>query len=167
MPARIPGTALAIGAVVVIAVAVAVALTVIDSPWTARAKRLDGQRAMHLQTISGALDCYWTLEKQRALPDSLDDLKARMEEETAARGLPAYCLPGRLSDPETGETYGYRPLEGPAYELCASFARASEGVGTYDMPRRSYAQRWAHPEGRHCFRLDAGTIDLPGVADGD
>mgnify|MGYP005752015947 FL=1 len=163
MAARIPGMAMAIGAVVVIAIAVAVALTLIDSPWTARAKRLDGQRAMHLQTISGALDCYWTLEKQQGLPDSLDDLKTRMERETEARGLPAYCLPGALTDPETGAPYGYTRLEEGAYELCATFARASEGVGTYDMPRRAYAQRWAHPEGRHCFRLEAETVELPGV----
>lgn len=164
MVTRTLGSGLAAGAIAVVVLAVASALMLIDSPWTARAKRLDGQRAFHLQSISSAINCYWTLEKRQGLPADLEALKTRMDAETATRGLPAYCLPGDLADPETGTPYGYAPLGGDTYELCATFSRPSEGVDTYDAPRGAYSQRWAHPEGRHCFRLEAATVDLPGVA---
>ena len=51
------------------------------------------------------------------------------------------------SDPDTGESYRYRTLGADEFELCATFARASE-----PQPG-SGVDVWQHPAGAHCFML--------------
>src|SRR5581483_11028563 len=51
-----------------------------------------------------------------------------------------------ISDPVTGNTYGYTPLTGATYRLCAVFAKPSPA----DVP-----PVWRHPHGNSCFTLNA------------
>ena len=51
-----------------------------------------------------------------------------------------------ITDPVTREPYGYEAGEGTAYELCATFARA-----TTEREFRRVRPFSRHEAGRHCF----------------
>lgn len=127
-----PGSALLVLVTAVVVATVAAGMWLMGSPGEQRVLRLDERRIGDLQSIALEIDTYF--RKHRALPASL-------------QALPA--APGLVSvpkDPVGGEPYGYRPLEGRSYELCAVFDRAS---------RESLGNPWAHPSGPYCFELDA------------
>jgi len=131
-----------VGLVVAVAVGAAVAagLVMMGSPSEARSRRLDARRVADLAQIARNVDVFWSRRAQ--LPSSLDELNTEL-------GL-------RLSpsDPETGAPYGFRPLDGNRYELCATFAGPSEGE-----PLRQAERFWVHGRGLVCFEVSAETAE--------
>lgn len=135
-----PTTALLGGALLVITTAVVAGLFVLGSPSEERGRRLDHRRVRDLQAIKAATDLYWT--RNTRVPASLEELTAE----------PGVSI--STQDPERSLEYGYRPLDSLRYEVCASFASASEETAT--DPERNL---WAHGAGQQCFQLEARRIE--------
>jgi len=57
-------------------------------------------------------------------------------------------------DPVTQHPYEYRARDGAAYELCATFDRASANGPSYVAD-----PLWAHASGRQCFPLVAKDLN--------
>ena len=78
-------------------------------------------------------------ELKRPLPDTLEELAALARSERI-----------NLTDPETGQRYGYTVKDATTYELCATFsAQRDSDVQVF----------WNHPAGKHCFTVHA--LDPP------
>ena len=125
----------ALGAAAV-AVAVVAGLVALGSPATQRLERLDARRAQDLDAISRAIDRYEATHER--LPATLDELRQASDVQVA------------ITDPVTREPYGYQAGEGTAYELCATFERA-----TVEREFRRGRPFSRHEAGRHCFPLRA------------
>jgi|SRR5579872_3537492 len=125
----------AVGALVVAGM-LASGFTFIGSPRTQRTLRADQRRTGDLYAIAVRVNSNWSANGNK-LPEHLDELQNLA-----------------VSDPITRSTYEYRVMGNSRYELCATFALASQdsrGV-------------WSHPSGRHCFALDATRVpDNPSV----
>jgi hypothetical protein len=106
----------------------------LGAPRRQREMRADGQRIMRLYQVSGAVEGFWKAHNS-TLPASLD------------------LLPGSYLDPVTRRPLTYHPQKGSRYELCADFARNSDG--SVDKDAAAGADVWVHPAGQHCFELDA------------
>jgi hypothetical protein len=106
----------------------------IGPPAEERARRLDGRREADLQRLRLAADLYWT--RNRRLPATLDELHKEAGTTIYAR------------DPQSGEQYHYAVKGNDVYELCAEFARESEGRSDF----------WSHGAGRQCFEVTAKAI---------
>lgn len=134
---RTPGFWFAVAACVIVAAAVVGGLIVVGGPGEGRLERLDDARLDDLRTIERAVAERW--ERTGTLPPSLDSLRAAN-----------LLLPDDLVDPETDEPYDYRVLSDSTYELCATFARASDDRAYRPYDRTTIG---AHEAGRHCFTL--------------
>lgn len=134
---RTPGFWLAVAAGVVVVAAVVGGLVIVGGPGEARLEKLDTARRDDLRTIEHAVAEVW--DRTDALPPSLDSLRA------ADR-----LRPEDLADPETGASYDYRVLSDSTYELCATFARASDDRERWLHDRSAID---AHGAGRHCFTV--------------
>jgi hypothetical protein len=116
----------------------------VGTPANARLHRFDQQRLEDLQIMvreiqSLCQDPDLKDDLKRPLPDSLNELAALARSERI-----------NLTDPETGQRYGYSVKDGLTYELCASFS----------LERDSDLEVfWNHPSGSHCFVVDA--LDPP------
>jgi len=117
-----------------VALMVILGFSSLGAPARQREMRADGQRVTGLYQLSSEIDNYWTTHGS-TLPTGLDQLS------------------GRHFDPITHKPYQYRPLQGSHYELCASFARNSDGG--QESGSAAGADEWIHPAGQHCFELDA------------
>jgi hypothetical protein len=106
----------------------------IGPPAEERVRRLDSRRQTDLQRLRLAVDLYWT--RQRRLPATLEELHREAGTNIYAR------------DPQSGELYEYAVKGSDAYELCAEFARESDGPGDF----------WSHAAGRQCFEVRAKQI---------
>jgi hypothetical protein len=106
----------------------------IGPPAEERVRRLDSRRGTDLQRLRLAADLYWT--RHRRLPATLDELHTEAGTNIYAR------------DPQSGEPYEYAVKGNDVYELCATFARESDGRADF----------WAHGVGRHCFQITAKQI---------
>lgn len=106
----------------------------IGTPSTQRALRADRKRVQDLYQLSAKIHNVWSANVR--LPGHLDELRD-----------------AALADPITRVAYEYRVTEGSRYELCATFALASEQ--NQAAPRSS---AWSHPRGRHCFPVDASQM---------
>jgi hypothetical protein len=105
-------------------------LLVAGTPAVQRRIEADNGRIQNLRAIAGSLTPVATL------PQTLGEYRA--------------THPGvRVTDPETGAAYEYTRKSDRAYELCATFAAASENAGQPYMNAF-----WAHPKGRACFPFD-------------
>jgi len=110
----------------------------IGSPAVQRSAAEDTRRLFDLSSLAQALHGAWLGRGPQhfVLPATTQDLQ------TMALRMGASIL-----DPVNGRTYGYTPLQGTAYSLCATFSRPSPP----DLPGQ-----WRHPAGHACFTLDAG-----------
>ncbi|MDX1418543.1 MAG: hypothetical protein R3181_01135 [Rubricoccaceae bacterium] len=133
MTRRAPGTWLLLAAGAVVVAAVVAGLLTVGGAGEARLERLDRERLADLDRIERAL----ARDRTRPLPPSLDrDALALSEAD--------------LTDPATGEPYGYRPLSDSTYELCATFALPSTALG----PRDPHAPVGAYAAGPHCYVVE-------------
>ncbi len=66
-------------------------------------------------------------------------------------------LPNRdyTSDPITKQSYEYNIINETEYELCANFETDSQNNRKKDDFYRRVNPFWYHPQGRHCYRLNA------------
>ena len=94
-----------------------------------RNRKFDDRRLSDLQRIASSVEFYYRTHDE--LPDSLGVLAT----------LPGGSVP--RMDPESGKPYRYRRISADSYELCATFALASD---------ESMPLRWAHKAGPACFR---------------
>ncbi|MFY9748782.1 MAG: DUF5671 domain-containing protein [Acidobacteriaceae bacterium] len=117
-----------------VALMIVLAFSSLGAPARQREMRADGQRVTGLYRLSSEIDGYWRTHGS-TLPTGLNQLT-----------VPTY-------DPITHKPYQYHPLQGSHYELCANFARSSDG-GAESEPAGG-ADEWVHPAGQHCFQLDA------------
>ena len=117
-------------------VALVAGLAALGSPTGRRLERLDARRAQDLDAISRAIDRYEATHER--LPASLDELQRNSDVQVA------------ITDPVTLAPYGYEAGAGAAYELCATFERA-----TVERERHRGRPFSRHEAGRHCFSLRA------------
>lgn len=108
--------------------AVVLGLVATGTPSQQRHIEADNRRVQDLRLIAGGLSAMTTL------PISLSQ---------AATLRPDL----RIVDPETGAPYGYIAKSAKEYELCTTFAGASD--------RSQYGSTfWSHPKGRACFEFE-------------
>ncbi|WP_107667360.1 hypothetical protein [Cyanothece sp. BG0011] len=62
---------------------------------------------------------------------------------------------GYTSDPITQQSYDYNIIEGTEYQLCANFETDSQNNRKKDDFYRRLNPFWDHPQGRHCYTLNA------------
>lgn len=137
-------------AVVLVLVAVTFGFWTLGSPLRQREVAWDSVRVANLREAAREIRARWKRKddaEARQLPASLRAL-------VSAPG----AQPLSLQDPVTRQFYEYQVREGSAYELCATFERAS------DEPSKAPAglppSFWYHERGRRCFVLDAAR-DVP------
>ena len=154
---------LAAGVAATTIIASVVGVSMIDSPDVLRAKANDDDRLDAVAQIAGAVDCYYTYEGE--LPESLAAMRASLDARAAASTIEYACRWQEQVDPVTGAPYEYSVNEGRSYDVCAVFERATE-----DGERTNVRTDWlgngvrrtfnaAHGEGRHCFTLEAKSLD--------
>lgn len=108
--------------------------------------RADAVRVNDLRAIAAAIHDDWMRNAQ--LPANLSSFSRRRE-----------AIQLRIADPITSAPYEYFPKSNFEYQLCATFAAASEEQDLPGMPRG-----WIHPKGRYCFAVDAADSPPIGVA---
>lgn len=133
----------AIATVVVIATVVQ-GFRIVGPPDTRRMERLDARRLEDLQRIHAEIqdlvrDPDDSHRLRQPLPPTLDDVAAMARRRKLV-----------LTDPGTGEPYGYAVTTDTTYELTATFVLARSA------DRDVF---WNHPAGRHTFTIDA--LDPP------
>ncbi|MCY4365009.1 MAG: DUF5671 domain-containing protein [Chloroflexi bacterium] len=130
---------LAVVAVVVVVSTIGYSIYLAGTPGQQRDVRLDERRVSDLQNISNNIDSYLDLNFE--MPGALEDLMG-----------PRFFVRS-VEDPETGEPYEYRVIEGTSYELCAIFAT---DTSERRDDRRTFSERaWDHGRGRTCYELEA------------
>jgi hypothetical protein len=110
----------------------------IGSPSEVRLNRFDAMRAANLASIASAIKSYRLTHE--SLPKTLDELQT---------SSPNVSL--SFKDP-VGQAYEYAVKDSFAYELCATFDRATDRT-TESAPLRSMFEK--HGPGRQCFSLEA------------
>jgi hypothetical protein len=126
----------ALAALAVVGFGIVVGFVQIGSPTVQRSASEDARRLFDLSSLAQSLHGRWLTrgQKEFVLPTMIQDLQNV--------GL----VGASIVDPVNGRTYGYAPLQGTAYRLCAEFSRPSPP----DVPGE-----WHHPAGPVCFTLDA------------
>ena len=132
-----------VAAAVLVAGTLAAAFLSMDTPGQVREQRLDQHRVTDLEQIAGAIDAWRSVHG--ALPASLAQLAAQ----------PGMAL--AIRDPVDGTAYGYEPVAGSRYRLCAVFATDTAKRDPDRDMFRYQDQRWPHPAGRHCFERKVET----------
>lgn len=128
----------AIVAGAVVLVAVLGGFFVIGSPAELRAYRLDEQRVNDLTNLQYQVVGYY--QQKAVLPASVDAITAWN------RG---WRPP---TDPETQDAYTYRVVGDLAFEVCATFSKATpERNGRAVGSGADAFDNWVHPAGEHCF----------------
>jgi hypothetical protein len=126
----------ALAALAAVGFGIVVGFVQIGSPTVQRSTSEDASRLFDLSSLAQSLHARWLSrgEKEFVLPTMIQDLQN------------TDIVGARIVDPVNGRTYGYAPLQGTAYRLCAEFSRPSPS----DVPRE-----WHHTAGPVCFTLDA------------
>lgn len=144
---------------IAILLAVIGGFSVLGSPATQRALRLDLQRISDLSAFQWQIQDY--VYRNGELPKTLKDLEDPM------RGVTVPV------DPRTKEQYGYEVVSVDAktkealFKLCATFERDSQiqqagGGFSITRPMMYYGgdqEFWQHPAGRHCFERTVSLED--------
>ena len=128
----------------VVAAAVIWGFALVGSPGTTRLQRFDQQRLDDLQTI------FREIQSLCRDPDIKDELTNPLPATLEELAKLARYERINLTDPETGQRYGYTVKDGTTYELCATFSLERDS----DME-----VFWNHPSGKHVFTVDA--LDPP------
>ncbi len=121
----------ALAALAMVSLGIVVGFVQIGSPAVQRSASEDTRRLFDLSSFAQGVHVMWETRGQ---------LPAKMQ------ALPEAGLGASTSDPVSGRTYEYIPLQGPSYHLCARFSAASP----VDVPIE-----WHHSSGHVCFALDA------------
>ncbi|MFA5131281.1 MAG: DUF5671 domain-containing protein [Patescibacteria group bacterium] len=117
----------------------------VESPKTARARRLDQIVVNNISSLESGVNTYY--DRYQKLPDSIDQLTSENN---------FYLDPGALSDPETKTPIVYEKLNDKDFQFCATFRTDSlqsdngRGQVTYSMPVNPSSQY--HGTGYQCLR---------------
>jgi hypothetical protein len=133
----------AVGALVVITIVAG--FFIIGTPQQIRAQKQDAIRVQDLQNIQWQVVNYW--QQKESLPATL----AELSDPISNNAIP--------TDPQTAEAYGYTRTSPLDFQLCATFARESDGATnsgrSIAMPAMAAAgpgqDSWAHSAGEVCF----------------
>ncbi len=116
-------------------------LWVSGSPAKERARRLDDRRLSDLQSITNAIDNWYSLNKK--LPSSLDELASSRDSYVSS-----------IMDPATNTPYEYRITDATSYQLCSTFDTDSNADGQAAMPVANPGSKfWEHPAGRKRYAV--------------
>lgn len=132
----------ALAALAIVGFGIVVGFVQIGSPTVQRLASEDARRLFDLSSLAQSLHNRWLARGQEdfVLPTMIQDLQ-----KTGLAGA-------SIVDPVNGRPYGYAPLQGTAYRLCAEFSRPSQP----DVPGE-----WRHAVGPVCFTLDASeNVDI-------
>jgi hypothetical protein len=131
----------AIAALAMVGFGIVVGFVQIGSPAAQRFASEDARRLFDISHIAETLHGRWLTRgrKDFVLPTTILD-------------MPTGLGGASIVDPVSRRAYGYTPLQGTSYRLCAEFSRPSPS----DVPRQ-----WRHPVGPACFSLDASeNVDI-------
>jgi hypothetical protein len=109
----------------------------VESPQTARERRLDQVVVSNIYSLESAVNQYY--ERNQRLPESLDEL----------REGGVYLNEQALIDPESKEKIEYRKLSEESYEFCATFRLASDSGIDRPYPIYSGDNKY-HEAGYQC-----------------
>jgi hypothetical protein len=126
------------GSLVIIVATLIFSLLVIESPSTARNRKMDNAILNNFDQIDSALTSYYS--EKKSLPSFLDELRTEYN----------YLSEDAFVDPATGVKFDYRIKSLDEYELCATFRLTSEADSQYNFDN-SLIQRWPHAGGYQCL----------------
>lgn len=116
----------------------------VESPKTARSRRLDQIVINNISGLESSVNTYY--ERNKKLPENLDVLKAEKN---------VYLDANSLLDPETKEPIVYRKINEKDFELCATFRLDSAEINTDRMSAAvsypSYPGDKSHSAGYQCL----------------
>ncbi|MEA5448851.1 hypothetical protein VB780_09750 [Leptolyngbya sp. CCNP1308] len=116
--------------------AIAAGFWVLGTPGRQREIAADRQRLQDVAAIAQRLhEQYVADDDSFELPTTLDAIELR-------------------NDPLTNQPYEYGKLGDRSFELCATFDTDSSTHRLSNQDSNPEAERWQHPEGRHCFEFD-------------
>jgi Domain of unknown function (DUF5671) len=128
-----------------VGLAVVFGFLMVESPFKARLRRFDERRIADLREIESAIQRqsvefleYRNRRLKRALPCDLDEIARFVSHEEHRRDL-------NLSDPQSGEKYGYAVKGESSYEICAEFSLDNKS---------EFPAGWNHSAGKYCFVID-------------
>lgn len=137
----------ALGATVLVVVVLVLGLQNSDTPQETRDMRLDDQQVQNLMDMEWRINDHFNLTK--TLPENVEMLYVGVEVPVA---------------PEGRQAYEYNILDADTYELCATFAYASQQTGS-DVTRPAMTEQtesmknpytnWDHTAGQTCFERTA------------
>ncbi|MBD1915336.1 MULTISPECIES: hypothetical protein [Cyanophyceae] len=128
--------AFAVVATVAVGLAIAAGFWVLGTPGRQREIAADRQRLQDVGTIAQRLhERYLTDNDSFELPATLEASELR-------------------NDPLTNQPYEYERLSDREFNLCATFDTDSSTHRLTAQESNPDAERWQHPEGRHCFEFD-------------
>jgi hypothetical protein len=124
-------------ATVAVGLAVVAGFWVLGTPGRQREIAADRQRLQDMAAIAQRLhERYISSQNDRfELPTALEAMDLR-------------------NDPLTNQTYEYQKLGDRTFQLCATFDTDSSTHRLSDQESNPDAERWQHPQGRHCFEFD-------------
>ncbi len=134
------------GSLATVALIVGVGFLIIGTPWQMRLYRYDAQKVSDLRNISQQITYYWN--SSHSLPATLSELSAKSP----------YPIP---RDPQTDNSYSYRPTGSHTFELCADFNAPTPRSGRTPIPPppvpvsggvyEGGGVSWVHGAGKVCF----------------
>lgn len=119
-----------------VGLAIVAGFWVLGTPGRQREIAADRQRLQDVAAIAQRLhEQYLADDDSFELPATLDAIELR-------------------NDPLTNQPYEYERLGDRDFNLCAIFDTDSSTHRLSDQNSNPDAERWQHPEGRHCFEFD-------------
>lgn len=119
-----------------VGLAIVAGFWVLGTPGRQREIAADRQRLQDVAAIAQRLhEQYLADDDSFELPATLDAIELR-------------------NDPLTNQPYEYERLGDRDFNLCATFDTDSSTHRLSDQNSNPDAERWQHPEGRHCFEFD-------------
>jgi len=112
----------------------------VESPKTARARRLDQIVVNNIYSLESAVNSYY--DRYKKLPETLADIKAEKD---------IYLTPNILIDPETKDPIAYQKLGEKDFQFCATFrtdSAVTNGGRTLSYPTDSKN----HAAGYQCLK---------------
>ena len=120
--------------------AVVYGFTSTGSPFYVRMQKFDTKRATDISSMSYEIQNYY--EKNKALPNSLDDVKQS-----------ASYSSFEITDPETKKPYEYEKGVGSVYKICANFSTSTLEDSDKNPNTMYLDKKFLHPKGRYCYSM--------------
>lgn len=128
-------------------------LSKIGNPFAQAEKKVDQTRVVHLSKLKYQIEDY--VRKNGTLPQTIEAIPQ-----------PSYKdAQFSKTDPETKQSYTYKPLDTTSYEVCATFTtdtKTSETLPvTKDYNYDNIAADYKHPKGYYCFKKTVDAYIFP------